>query len=63
MVIRFSLKTGGRRLLQGAEQPLHAAAALRAVGGDVLDAELRERPTHLGQMPAVDLAAGLRRDK
>jgi hypothetical protein len=45
--------------LERAEQPLHAPPALRAVARDGLDAELLERPTHLGQAGLVYRLAGL----
>src|SRR3954471_24572554 len=45
--------------LERAEQPLHPTPALRAVARDVLDAELLERPTHLGQAGLVYRLAGL----
>ena len=59
------LEPEGRRqaLLQGAEQPLHAAAAFGTVGGDVLDPELGQRPADLGRLVLVDFAAGLGRDE
>lgn len=47
-------------VLQRPERPLRAAARLRGIGGDVLDAELPKRPADLGQILLRDLAAGLR---
>ena len=44
--------------LERSEQPLHAPPALRAVARDVLDAELLERPTHLGEAGLVHRLAG-----
>ena len=37
-------------ILQGAEGALGAAARLRRIGGDVLDAELGQRPPDLGRL-------------
>src|SRR5919206_598657 len=49
--------------LERAEHPLHPAPALRAVGRDVLDAELLQSPTDLGQLILVDRLAGLGREE
>jgi hypothetical protein len=50
-------------LLQGPKQALHPAAPFRAVGGNVLDAELLQGPPDLGRPAVVDLLASLRGDK
>ena len=51
----------GQAILEGAEGPLGAAARLGRVGGDVLDAELGQRPADLRQLLFRDFAAGLGR--
>jgi hypothetical protein len=48
----------GQAVLQRAEEPLRAPARLRRIGGDMLDAELRQGPADLGGMLPVDPAAG-----
>src|SRR5207244_356075 len=50
-------------LLKRAEHPFHAAAALWTVRSDMLDLELRQSPSHLGQALAIDLAPGCRRQE
>src|SRR5919206_1884365 len=49
--------------LQRAEHPLHPAPSLRAVGRDVLDAELLQRTPDLGQLILIDRLAGLGREE
>src|SRR5918911_1120312 len=49
--------------LERAEHPLHPAPSLRAVGRDVLDAELLQSPTNLGQLILIDRLAGLGREE
>src|SRR5271166_1119677 len=64
-VRRFDIGYAGERelldqpILKRRERALRAPARLRRIGPDVLDPELFERPPDLGQMGAVDLAAGL----
>jgi len=48
-------------VLERTERPLRAAPSLRRIGRDVLDAELRQRPTELGRMRPGNLPAGLGR--
>ena len=50
-------------VLQGREHPLRAAARLRRIGRDMLDAEPAKRPADLGQPRLVDRLAGLERDE
>ena len=45
----------GQAVLKGAEGPFAAPAGLRRVGRDVLDAELGERPSDLGEHPLATL--------
>src|SRR3954449_7286498 len=49
--------------LERAEQPLHPTPALGAVARDALDAELLERPTHLGEAGLVHRLPGLGREE
>lgn len=51
----------GQAVLQGAEGPLAAPASLRRVGRDVLDAELGQGASNLGQHALGHLGAGFRR--
>ncbi len=51
----------GQAILEGAEGALGSAARFGRVGGDVLDAELRERAADLGRLIPGDLRAGLGR--
>ena len=46
-------------VLQGLKRTLRTPSRLRRIGPDMLDAELLERPAHLRQAAAVDLAARL----
>src|SRR5574338_9224 len=46
-------------ILQGPEHPLGAAARLRRIGGNVADAELRQRAADLGEPALVDRLASL----
>jgi hypothetical protein len=46
--------------LDGAIEALPAAAGLGGVGADVLDAQVREGPAHLGEVRPIDGAAGRR---
>jgi hypothetical protein len=48
-------------VLQDAEHALRAAASLRRVGGDMLDAQPPERPADLRQPAAIDCLAGPQR--
>jgi hypothetical protein len=50
-------------VLQGPEGALGAAASLRREAGDVLDAQVRQRPADLGARLRVGLLAGLGRDE
>src|SRR3546814_3470859 len=47
----------GQAVLECAEGPLGAAARLGRIGGDVLDAELGQRPADLGELALVHFAA------
>src|SRR5271168_1225033 len=47
-------------VLKRPEHALRSAPGLRRIGPDMLNPELLERPSHLGGMAAVDLAARLR---
>src|SRR5271166_1718103 len=48
-------------VLKRPEHALRSAPGLRRIGPDMLNPELLERPSHLGGMAAVNLAARLRR--
>src|ERR1700733_2801142 len=50
-------------LLQRVPEPLYPPPRLRAVGGDVRDVQLLQRPPHLRQKRLVDLRARLRREE
>ena len=50
----------GQPVLQRLEHPLGAASSLGRIGADMLDSELLERPSDLGRMTPIDLAASFR---
>ena len=48
-------------ILEGGERPLRAAACFGAVGCDMFDAQMPQRPAHLGRIGFVHFSPGLGR--